>query len=472
MPCRPPRIAVGLAASLLGVVGSSCDGPGNSGKITPDPSLVRSVPWLNGVLPDVEGSGAALTAVVPGLPEYPPVALGLPDPGPQRTQCQLVGDFEFSKAWFDDFELTPLDVAGNFGVANGWASYDDLSKYAWHSPGDVTWYPGLNPSGGKLYSALWGLPAEQLPGPSCDGTPNDWVMHFKGGLFRKWGGGVSHAFTDPVGRYRPDPFFDCDEPAKSEVCPPKLPGDITTTPLDTAGLPTHAANGDGYLQSHDFFDVSKWDGIAFWARRGPEGSAQSLVILTDKYTSSRLARENQKFCRRVRECHTQCLSGSPCAPHSESVLGQMKDVYRCFDPADGIPGNITIDSQLDLMYPRCGQSACTSPDSYRDLDFDDKPCTRYTYPAADESGEYCFDPATDPPPAGRDERCQDGWQTSVQLSGDWHFYTLPWSQFGQGGFGKKAPRMDLKSLDTIAFGATMGWADVYFDNVTLYRRKQ
>jgi hypothetical protein len=62
--------------------------------------------------------------------------------------------------------------------------------------------------------------------------------------------------------------------------------------------------------------------------------------------------------------------------------------------------------------------------------------------------------------------------TSVQLSPDWKFYALPWSQFGQVGFGKKAPYMDLKSIDTIAFGATMGWADVYFDNVTLYRRKK
>jgi hypothetical protein len=31
--------------------------------------------------------------------------------------------------------------------------------------------------------------------------------------------------------------------------------------------------------------------------------------------------------------------------------------------------------------------------------------------------------------------------------------------------------MDRHSLDTLAFGAPMGWADFYVDNVTLYRRK-
>jgi hypothetical protein len=132
---------------------------------------------------------------------------------------------------------------------------------------------------------------------------------------------------------------------------------------------------------------------------------------------------------------------------------------------------VAIDSQLDLMYPRCGASACTSPSTYSDPDFDGKACRPYAFPAADESGEYCWNPG-DPPPPSRDDRCQDGWQTSVQLTPDWTFHALPFSQFGQVGFGKKAPYMDLKSIDTIAFGSTMGWADAYFDNVTFYRRKK
>jgi hypothetical protein len=468
MPSRPPRIAVGLAACLVALAVASCDGPGNSGQWRSDPSIIGMVPWENGVVPDVDAQG---NAVVPLLPVYPPIASGMPDPGSERINCAPLAGLEFAKppagapivpraGWFDDFEPTTSDPSEN-GGAPGWASYDDLTKYSFHAPGDFTWYPGLM----GTIDWEWGLPSEMTPGPSCDVTPNNWVMHFRGGEFRNWGGGVSHAFTDPVGSYRPTPFDAC--AAGVDFCPAPL---APTATVDSAGLPTTAPDGSTYLQSHDFFDVSKWDGIAFWARRGPEGHDTALIILTDKFTSSRLARQNQKYCRRYRQCYPTCLSGTPCSPVLDP--GATTPTYRCFDPATGPFPPIQIDSQRDLMYPRCGQSACTSPTTYLDPDFDGKACSPYAFPAADESGYYCWNPGQDPPPAGRDERCQDGWQTSVQLAPDWTFYALPWSQFGQVGFGKKAPYMDLKSIDTIAFGATMGWADVYFDNVTLYRRTQ
>jgi hypothetical protein len=459
MPSRPHRIAfVALAVA-------ACDGPGNSGRAPLEANVVEQVPWQNGVLAHVDANGQM---IFPSVAEYPDIALGLVDPGPSRSECATVGQYEFSTGWFDSFELTRKGADPNeTGAAPGWATYDDLTRDSWHTPGDATWYPGLK---GTIYTA-WGLPAVQMPGPQCDETPNDWVLHFKGGLFRKWGGGLSHAFTDPPGTYCASSFAPSSTPANNDFCAPAVPDGAT---VDGAGLPTANASGDAYLQTHDFFDVSGYDGIAFWARRGPEGSGQMFVILTDKFTSSRLARENQKYCRRIRECHTRCNSGAPCSPNVEN--GQT--VYRCFDPATQAPGGqlvlppLPIDTEIDQIYPRCGASACTSPPSYLDRDFDDKPCTPYTFPAADESGEYCWDPKTDLPPPSRDDRCQDGWETTVQLSSDWKFYALPWSVFGQVGFGKKAPYMDLKSLDTMAFGATMGWADAYFDNVTLYRRKK
>ena len=46
------------------------------------------------------------------------------------------------------------------------------------------------------------------------------------------------------------------------------------------------------------------------------------------------------------------------------------------------------------------------------------------------------------------------------------------SLFRQAQFGKRAPYLDLKSLNSIAFGAGMGWSAMYFDNVTPYRRKK
>jgi hypothetical protein len=434
----------------------SCGGPGNTGKTAPDPALVRDVPWLNGGVPVLDAGGGV---VIPATPVYPPIGRGLPDPGSQRTDCAALAGYEFSTAWFDTFEPLMPDDPNETGVAGGWASYDDLTRNAFHVPGDATWYPGLK----GTINAAWGLPAERMPGPSCDGQPNDWVLHFRGGLFRKWGGGISHAFTDPVGRYRATPGDPC--PPDADFCPAPLAPGATT---DSAGLPVTAPSGKDYQQPHDFFDVSAYEGLAFWARRGPEGQDRMLVILTDKFTSSRLARENQTFCRRVRECHTACLSGTPCAPDNAA---SPTPTYRCFDPAAGPLPVVAIDSLFDLMYPRCGPSACTSPATYLDFDFDGKACRPYSFPAADESGEYCWNEG-DPPPPNRDERCQDGWQTSIALTPDWTFHAIPFARFAQAGFGKRAPYMDLKSLDTIAFGATAGQADVYFDNVTLYRRRR
>jgi hypothetical protein len=467
---RFPRWLPGLATTFLVAVIPACDGPGNSGKWMPDPSIIQQVPWENGVVPDLDATGA----VIPSAAMYPPIASGMPDPGSQRVDCSMLADYEFAGhpggghvaprvEWFDDFEPTSSDP-GEQGAAPGWSGYDDLTKYSFHAPGDFTWYPGLMAS----IDWEWGLPSERTPGPSCDSTPNNWVMHFRGGLFRNWGGGVSHAFTDPLGAYRDTPYDAC--PPEDDFCPAPLPKGAT---VDSAGLPTDATSADdyagGYKQSHDFFDVSKYDGIAFWARRGPEGHDQSLVILTDKFTSGRLARQNQKYCRRYRQCYPTCLSGTPCTPVLDDP-GAKTPTNRCFDPATGAFPTILIDSERDLMYPRCGP-ICTSSSTYLDPDFDGKACRPYSFPSNDQSGYFCWNEG-DPPPPDRDEQCQDGWQTTVQLNQDWTFYAIPFTQFGQGGFGKVAPYMDLHSIDTIAFGATMGWSDAYFDNVTLYRRKK
>ena len=68
----------------------------------------------------------------------------------------------------------------------------------------------------------------------------------------------------------------------------------------------------------------------------------------------------------------------------------ISPIHRCFNPAQGPLPSLAVDSLLDLMYPRCGASACTSPATYVDPDFDGKACRPFTFPAADESGEYCF----------------------------------------------------------------------------------
>jgi hypothetical protein len=130
-----------------------------------------------------------------------------------------------------------------------------------------------------------------------------------------------------------------------------------------------------------------------------------------------------------------------------------------------------VPALTDLLYPRCGPSACSSPTTYLDFDFDGKQCRPYTFPAADYSAEYCYNPG-DPAPPSREDQCLDGWATAVTLTLDWKYYTVPFSQLLQGGFGKKAPYFNLKAIDTIAFTFIVGWADVYIDNVSFYRNKK
>jgi hypothetical protein len=284
---------------------------------------------------------------------------------------------------------------------------------------------------------------------------------------------VSSVFTDP----QADPQAPCTR--NTGLCPPAPAPGAT---VDSADLPTHPPGGApdaGYEQSHLFLDASAYDGVAFWARTGPEGQAQMIVTITDNFTSDRLARQNQKFCRRLRQCYTQCLNGAPCTPNMEPGPppdSKLIPVYRCFDPAQGIAqgtlgmnvnGN-DIPALTDLLYKRCGPSACTSPNTYLDPDFDGKQCRPYTFPAADYSAEYCWNP-DDPPPPDRDEQCLDGWAAAVDLTLDWQYFTIPWSKMHQGGFGKQAPYFNTKAIDTIAFGFIDGWADVYIDNVSFYR---
>jgi hypothetical protein len=474
----PRRIAVAVAL-LVGAPSSAamltfaaCSGPGNTGQSQIDPALELAVPWTNGGVPVLDDSGQP---IIPATPVYPPIANGTPDPGSGPVDCTVLKGIETSPGFYDSFEpLAAPDggaVEGGVGVAIAWTGYDDLSWGSFHVPGDITWYaaspppltgcvePRCDPGSG----GLWGLAADATGGPSCNGEANHWSLHFRGGLFRSWGGGASSVFTDPRGSCAPD----------ADTCPP---APASGAAADSAGLPLLTPDGGPYQQSHAFLDASAYDGVAFWARTGPDGQTAMILTITDNFTSDRLARQNQKYCRRLKQCYTHCLSGTPCTAVADPAQGT---IYRCFDPRSGpFPGSAgstatgtDVPALTELLYPRCGASACSSPTTYLDPDFDGKSCRPYTFPAADYSAEYCWN-ASDPPPPSREEQCLDGWAAAVDLSVDWHYFTVPWSAMHQGGFGKQAPYFNTKAIDTIAFGFIDGWADAYVDNVSFYRNSR
>jgi hypothetical protein len=480
--------AAGIAAAASAAAAVACGGPGNSGQTTIDASLEEAVPWTNGGVPVlVDGS-----PIVPATLSYPPIATGMADPGSRQLDdagvaqlCSVLAGIQTSdNGYYDSFEGAPQLGDAGLGVAIAWTGFDDLTRGSFHVPGDVTFYSGYRqPQNSQspnidcfnprcdMGSYVWGLAADNVGGPSCNGVPNNFSLHYRGGLFTNWGGGVSSVFTDPVSL----PGTPLCRPEDAGVCPPTPPdGSI----VDTAGLPTHATDGGPYEQSHAFMDASAWDGIGFWARTGPEGNPQLILTITDNFTSDRLARQNNKYCTRLRKCYTHCLNYVPCTlqPDNNSNPPSAAGVYRCYDPDSGpFPENgsgvANVPAALtDLLYPRCGPSACTSPGTYKDWDFDGKECRPYTFPAADYSAEYCLNPG-DPNPPDRDNQCLDGWARAVTLTTDWKYYTVPFSDLRQGGFGKVAPYFNTKAIDTIAFTIIVGWADFYLDNVSFYRNK-
>jgi len=424
----------GAALSLA----AGCAGGGNTGLVGIPDALVAEVPWINGgvALRNPDGS-----LVTPNLPLFPPVGTGAPDPGSAPIDCGPLANIQLSTLARVDFEADPT-LAGSVGVGPAFSSYDDGTYGAYRVTGDASWYPGLT----GLYTASFGLAAEQISnGPSCDGQPNNWAMHVRGGRFNYYGAGMEH----PLGA--------C--PIDSDFCPP-APGATT----DSAGFPLTAPGNVPYAQPapHEYWDLSLYDGITFWARIGPDGTDGLLIALQDKFTSDALNRQNNTFCQRIKTCTPYCENYAPCTV--SPIDATTPPTYRCFDPVAGM-APVVEPAEFEEIYPRCGPSACVSPSYYVDPDFDETTCKPYEF-SGKQAAYYCY--GTEPPP-DESNRCEDGWVVSINLTTDWQIYVVPFGDFRQVGFGKPAPYMDLHSIYEAAFEFPVGNVDVYVDNVTFYK---
>jgi hypothetical protein len=445
-PWRRSSACLGL---LVCAVVPGCSGSANTGRERIPDALAEQVPWVDGRPPVRDESGQV---VVPEEPVYPDIATGQSDPGSAEADCSPLRGLAFSTVWYLTFEADDsLDDA--VGVAAAWAGHDDDSEGAFRVPGEVNWYAGLR----GRHNAPWGMPAQKVDdAPRCGGVANDWALHFRGGRFNQFGAGIGH----PLALLDPCPRVDDAASPDARLCPPR-PGPADTE--DAAGIPLKAPDGTPYAQVHGFWDISGFDGIAFWARRGPEGQGSLTLVIQDKYTSDDLARENETYCRRQVACRTTCANRQPCSPVDPADDASL---HRCFDPDEG-PIPVTLDEALvDELYPRCGESACTFPVTYPDRDHEGEVCQPYTFDTH-LSGEYCFAENEEPPDA--DTRCGDGYARTVTLSTDWKFFKVPFHELRQQGFGKISPSMDLTTVSNVTFVVPAGWADFYLDNITFYR---
>jgi len=380
-----------------------------------------------------------------------------PDPGPGLVECaKAEQNFEFSYLWnFDEDEDEP-DKAH----ARGMYSYTDNTNVI------ATFFD--RDGSRKTYQP----PTAVMPRCSDDPNPMNRTIHIQGGPFLAWGGGVGMSVKDFKGM--------------------TMVTDYTTVMMD----------------------VSEWEGISFWARRGPDSQVGFRVLVGDKYTDDDIAYLMYKqdptmprFCERVREC--ACLNHRDCQPVTLNIdNGQVQSTDPAFPlgfPAACLPssrapriGTLSMEfcgqpellsaggmgagagsatqcntcrqTRCDEVYPaypddKANENAPTGSDSQ----FYGKPCTPYTMRNG-VSSAWCFDPATERP-AEQSEQCGDHWTDVVNLSNEWQFYTVPFNNMLQQGWAKRSPKLDLTAVSVFRFTWDGGWVDYWIDDVALYKHK-
>jgi hypothetical protein len=397
-----------------------------------------------------------------------------PDPGPRLVNCALAEqNFEFydekispdkRPIWTFDENATVL-----VPVARGMYSYTDNSTI-------IETFKAFDSTVGHRVPKTWEPPTATLPRCSDPEKRNDknQTIHIQGGPFLAWGGGVG------IG--------------------------MKNFPMVQGSVPVAMA-----MQ-----DFHEWEGVSFWARRGPDSQVGFRVLVGDKYTDDDVSylmyKEDPsapRYCERVREC--ACLNHQACAPVDlmradgglggptnpiiptgcrpvADHLGDEQSAMFCGTPAvingadspqnGGSACNTCEGSGVGPgIETRCNERYPAFPDDHAsptapvgtDAQFYGKPCSPYTLRNG-TSSYFCFDPATERP-AESTEQCGDHWTNVVNLSSEWQFYTVPFNSLLQQGWAKRSAKLDLTAISMIRFTWDGGWVDYWIDDVRFYRHK-
>ena len=402
-----------------------------------------------------------------------------PDPGPRPVDCKAA---EANYIFSDDF-------IGDFQSANasGFYSYTDNSQViASFVERQTNYKPRLDAANDfRPARKTWEPPT--VPIQRClDPTDHTQVLqnnalHVQGGPFLSWGGGVGKAM-----KYYP------------------------------------TSKDDPMTWREVVYDASQWDGLSFWARRGPDSQAGFRVLVGDKNTDDDISylmyREDPtmpRFCERVREC--ACLNHMPCAAiprkvdvnggavvdggatrNNPEIPGECALPDNHFTPAEttmsfcGEPMAISGAEQAGgansacntCLHTRCNERYPAYPDDYAtpfgnemagsgiplgtDRQFWGKPCMPHTYRNG-ISSLFCFDQAAGDKVAETTEQCGDHWTRAVNLSNEWQFYTIPFNTMMQQGWAKRTDALDLTTVSLVRFTWDGGWVDFWIDDVRFYK---
>jgi hypothetical protein len=359
------------------------------------------------------------------------------------------------------------------------------------------WYAYTDRSGvGRIssFSEVWQTSTVADPFPRCGASGPARAIRIQGGPFYGWGGGFGTSAKDWL-KYAQDvdPAFACSTKPDSPFC---LIHDVPD-----------------YLASA-MVDASAYEGVALWARRGPDSQGGIRVNVGDKNTDDDISYlmynadpTLPRNCERVRECgctnhkactpwpqdplHTSLLQGwakttdasaSPTCAYAPTAGPPAKAAFYCEDPNAGIVPGYQTTAATDTRCNTCDVTRCDEPyeaypdgapmgnSTLKDVAFNGKPCTTYTQRSGVTSG-FCFDSATDPPPAESDQICGDHWMRGIYLTNDWHLYLVPFTEMQQQGFGKRFGRMDTGHVTMVRLTWDGGYVDYWIGKVAFYRHK-
>lgn len=269
---------------------------------------------------------------------------------------------------------------------------------------------------------------EAVPIQRCLSGEANSAFHLYGGPFLTWGGGMGAQIAD-----------------------------FNTVSAPGTEFPDHTR------------DLRGWEGVAFWARRGPNGQAGIRIAVGDKYTDDDISYvqatdynvpPEQRYCIQYKECGCRT---KPCTYNYDHKK------HFCYEPGvDPEPGPTA-------SYDTCGETKCN--EAYEAIDaadvpdrqFGGKPCTPHAFRGS-IVGEFCYDPAVDLPPPENSRLCGDHWTKAVQLSTEWQFFKVPFTELLQQGWAQETHFLDLSALSVIRFTWDRGWIDYWIDDVSFYRR--
>ena len=392
-----------------------------------------------------------------------PPALCTPDPGPQPVNCAAAeAGLEFAPFTLADFEWPGSDPNGNPAyVGEFMYSYTDATAQIY-----------ANGDNGTQFPAGWQPVAETASRCSDDPSPNH-VLHVTGGHQETLPGGAASVITGAPflgwggGLGLPMQHFAVDK----NLC---FDGQANYLPASERSVFCEP-DSDELPVRYAALNLSDWDGVAVWARRAPDSQPLLRVLVGNKYTDDDISfltyvqdPNEPRYCERVREC--DCVNGKDCSPWYTGDAGVAN--YYCgnpaADPAPGVISGAGVQATNSCNITECDQVYPAYPQDGQDPQFGGRPCTPHAFRSGTQ-GSYCFNPASDPPPAEGDQQCGDHWTFPLHLTTEWQLFLVPFTTMSQQGWAKRWSFFDISTVSVVRLTWDAGWVDYWIDNLRFYR---